>query len=154
MSVKIKGLDKALRDLDKKSEATQKAVKDVLADTATGIELNAIQNAPASFAGMVLNIKQRINKIRENNGLNWKVGVENADRDFEIEAWLEFGTGLSAKQILNRPEYTPEIREIARSFFRTGDGTIKGKPYLFPAFFRNTANLVQEIEKEIKKDIK
>ena len=66
---------------------------------------------------------------------------------------MEFGTGLSAQQILSGAQYTPEIKAQARNFYRNGKGRIIGQPYLFPAFFRNTANLVQEIEKEIN-DIK
>lgn len=154
MSVKVVGLEKALAELDKKGDNVVSAVKDILADTATEIEVKAIQRAPSTFAGLPLSIKQRIDKVVKNNGLNWNVGIQSADSNFEIEAWLEFGTGLSAREILGRPNYTPEIRAIAKSFFRNGEGRIVGKPYLFPSYFDATANLVQEIESEIKKDIK
>lgn len=154
MSVKVVGLEKALAELDKKGDNVVSAVKDILADTATEIEVKAIQRAPSTFAGLPLSIKQRIDKVVKNNGLTWNVGIQSADSNFEIEAWLEFGTGLSAREILGRPNYTPEIRDIAKSFFRNGEGRIVGKPYLFPSYFDATANLVQEIESEIKKDIK
>ena len=98
-------------------------------------------------------IKQRIDKVVEDNGLSWRVGVQSGDPDFEIEAWLEFGTGLSAREILSNPQYTQEIRDVARRFYRNGRGRIIGQPYLMPAFLRNTANLVDEIEKEINKDL-
>jgi hypothetical protein len=154
MSVKVKGLDQALKALEGQGDKAVQAVKDVLADVATGIELKAIQNAPSQFAGLDLNIKQRIDKVVEENGLVWKVGIQAADPEFEIEAWLEFGTGLSAKEILNRPNYTAEIRDLAYQFYRNGQGTIVGRPYLFPAFFSETANIVQEIESEIEKATK
>lgn len=154
MSVTVKGLDTALKDLDKKSDLVIEAVKDALANAATDIELEAIRNAPSQWEGLPLSIKQRIDKVVEDNGLNWRVGVQSGSSDFEIEAWLEFGTGLSAREILSRPEYTPEIRAIAQRFYRNGQGRIIGQPYLMPAFFRNTANLVQEIENEINKDLK
>jgi hypothetical protein len=153
MSVVVKGLDAALRDLNKKSDSVIDAVKDILSSTATDIEIEAIRNAPASWEGQPLNIKQRIDKVVENDGLNWKVGVQSGDPVFEIEAWLEFGTGLSAREILANPQYTQEVRDIARRFYRNGEGRIIGQPYLMPAFFRNTANLVQEIENEINKDL-
>ena len=153
MSVVVKGLDSALRDLNKQEDVVIEAVKDILSSTATDIEIEAIRNAPASWEGQPLNIKQRIDKVVENDGLNWKVGVQSGDPVFEIEAWLEFGTGLSAREILANPQYTQEVRDIARRFYRNGEGRIIGQPYLMPAFFRNTANLVQEIENQINKDL-
>jgi hypothetical protein len=153
MSVTVKGLDAALRDLNKQEDVVIEAVKDILSSTATDIEIEAIRNAPSSWEGQPLNIKQRIDKVAENNGLAWRVGVQSGDPVFEIEAWLEFGTGLSAREILSNPQYTQEVRDIARSFYRNGRGRIIGQPYLMPAFFRNTANLVQDIENEINKDL-
>lgn len=154
MSVTVKGLDAALRDLDKQEDIVIEAVKDILASTATDIEIEAIRNAPSSWQGQPLNIKQRIDKVVEDNGLGWRVGVQSGDPVFEIEAWLEFGTGLSAREILSNPQYTQEVRDIARRFYRNGRGRIIGQPYLMPAFFRNTANLVTDIENEINKDLK
>jgi hypothetical protein len=154
MSVKVVGLDKALADLDKKGDAVIAAVKEKLADVATEIEIKAIQRAPSTWEGLPLSIKQRIDKIVEDNGLSYRVGIQGADPDFEIEAWLEFGTGLSAKEILGRPNYTTEVRDIARRFFRNGRGRIVGQPYLFPSYFEATSDLVEQIEEEIKKDIK
>ena len=153
MAVTVKGLDAALKDLDKQSDIVIEAVKDILASTATDIELEAIRNAPSVWQGQPLNIKQRIDKVVEENGLNWRVGVQSGDPVFEIEAWLEFGTGLSAREILSNPQYTQEVRDIARRFYRNGKGRIIGQPYLMPAFFRNTANLVTDIENEINKDL-
>jgi hypothetical protein len=154
MSVTVKGLDTALKDLDKKEDIVIQAVKDILASTATDIEIEAIRNAPSSWEGQPLSIKQRINKFVEDGGLNWKVEVKVGDPVFEIEAWLEFGTGLSAKEILSNTQYTQEVRDIARRFYRNGQGRIIGQPYLMPSFFRNTANLVRDIEAEINKDLK
>ena len=77
MSVVVKGLDSALRDLNKQEDVVIEAVKDILSSTATDIEIEAIRNAPASWEGQPLNIKQRIDKVVENDGLNWKVGVQS-----------------------------------------------------------------------------
>lgn len=166
MAVTIKGLDKALADLDKKSDAVVNAVKKVIQETAEGIEYDASVNAQISTQMMRdqldereqqlfdLNFIQRIDKVPIEGGFGAKVGINIADPKFEIEAWTEFGTGLSAREILGRPEYTPEIRAVARKFWRGGTGKLIGIPYLFPAFFKNTANLVKDIEEEIAKDIK
>jgi len=154
MSVTVKGLAAALKDLDKQENIVIQAVKDILASTATDIERQAVANAPSTWEGQPLTIKQRIDKFVEDGGLNWKVEVKVGDPVFEIEAWLEFGTGLSAKEILSNPQYTQEVRDIARRFYRNGQGRIIGQPYLMPSFFRNTANLVRDIEAEINKDLK
>ena len=153
MAVTVKGLDAALKELNKQEQIVIDAVKDILASTATDIELEAIRNAPSVWEGQPLNIKQRIDKVVEEGGLNWRVGVQSGDPVFEIEAWIEFGTGLSAREILSNPQYTQEVRDIARRFYRNGKGRIIGQPYLMPAFFRNTANLVTDIENEINKDL-
>jgi hypothetical protein len=154
MAVRVKGLDAALKDLDKQEDIVIEAVKDALASAATDVERQATASAPSQWEGLPLSIKQRIYKEVENSGLNYLVGVKVYDPQFEIEAWLEFGTGLSARQILANPQYTQEVRDIARRFYRNGQGRIVGQPYLMPAFFRNTANLVAEIEAEINKDLK
>jgi hypothetical protein len=162
MGVTIKGLDKALADLDKKSDAVVQAVKGVLENTAKNIEYDASNNATRSIQIVRdqggpftdLNFNQRIDTKTLEGGFAYNVGLNIADRIFEVEAWVEFGTGLSAREILGRLEYTPEIRAIAKRFWRNGRGRLVGVPYLFPAFFKNTANLVKDIEEEIAKDIK
>ena len=68
MSVTVKGLDAVLKDLDKKSDLVVDAVKDILASTATDIEIETIRNAPSVWEGLPLNIKQRIDKISEDMG--------------------------------------------------------------------------------------
>ena len=153
MSVRVKGLDAALKELDKQEEIVIDAVKDILSSTATDIERQATLAAPSQWQDLQLSIKQRIYKEVENSGLTYLVGVKVGDPVFEIEAWIEFGTGLSARDILSNPQYTAEVRDIARRFYRNGRGRIIGQPYLMPAFFRNTANLVTDIEKEINKDL-
>lgn len=159
MGVKVIGVDKAIADLNQKGNLIVDTVKNVLADTATSIELEATINAPSSYqigdASINLSfIAQKINKRGSNNGLSWNVGLDVPSSGEQWEAWMEFGTGLSARDILSNPEYSSEVRQLARRFYRNGKGRIIGQPYLMPAFFRNTANLVKIIEEEIKKDIK
>lgn len=154
MSVTVKGLDQALRDLDKKGAAIVEAVKDVLANTATDIEKQAIASAPSQWEGVPLNIKQKIDKKSSNNGLFWQVGLDVPTSGEQFEAWIEFGTGLSAREILSNPQYSQEVRTIARTYYRNGQGRIVGQPYLMPAFYRNTANLVTEMVNEINKALK
>jgi len=159
MSVRIKGLDKAISSLKKKGELAQKAIVGILEDVASNIEQDAKNAAPIElFPGGidVGNLKQIIASHAENNGLTWIIGVR-ADMNLienHVYAYAEFGTGLDARQILNGIGYTPEIRESARLFYKNGKGTLKGKPYLFPAYIRRTANLVDEMKKEVADALK
>jgi hypothetical protein len=159
MSVKVKGFDKALYDLDKKGDAIVEAVKDSLARVATDIEIEASRNAPNSYqiGDATINlsfIKQKIGKKVLESGLFWQVGLDVPTSGEQWEAWMEFGTGLSARDILSNPQYSAEVREIARRYYRNGKGRIIGQPYLMPAFYRNTANLVNDMVNEINKAIK
>jgi hypothetical protein len=159
MSVKVKGLDKAIADFNKKSDAIVNAVKETLATAATDIEFQATLNAPDSYqigdASINLSfIGQKINKKVFDNGLFWQVGLDVPTSGEQWEAWMEFGTGLSARQILSNSQYSSEVREIARRFYRNGKGRIIGEPYLMPAFYRNTANLVDDMVDEINKALK
>jgi len=150
MSIKVIGLDSAIKALRKKGDLAERAILDELEDTATNIELTAINLAPSSISGMPLNIKQRIDKVVYNKGFTWKVGVQGTN---EFDAYTEFGTGLSAREILSRPDYTPEIRALAMTFYKNGEGTLRGKPYMFPAYFQHTAQLVQRLKDEVSKAV-
>ena len=159
MGVKVKGLDEAKRDLFIKRQLIVDAVKDTLQSTATDIEFEASLNAPGSYqigdASINLSfISQKINKKVFNNGLWWNVGLDVPTSGEQWEAWMEFGTGLSAEQILGRAGYTSEIKAQADNFFRNGKGRIIGRPYFYPAFFRNTDNLVSDMVDEINKALK
>lgn len=151
MTVRVKGLQEAIREIQKRGKEAERVIIEVLEDTAASIEIDAKQDAPYELGGQVLNIKQRIDKVASNGGLTWKVGVQGSQ---DFDAYAEFGTGLNAKQILNGQGYTPEMRAIALTFFKTGLGTLRGVPYLFPNYIKHTANLVQELRDEIARQIK
>jgi hypothetical protein len=155
MSIKVKGLDQALKGIERKGEAIQRAVIEVLADTASAIDFDAKTNAPSQIgvSGITgvqtfdLNIKQRIDKIAL-SPFEYKVGIQGTQ---DFDAYAEFGTGQDAREILNGPGYTDEMRAIAKLFYKNGQGTLIGQPFLFPAFLKNTANLVDELKQEMDK---
>ena len=158
MSVKLNGLNQFKADLLRIENGILDATKEVLSDTATNIERDAIAAAPTSYqiGDATINlsfIKQKIKKSQLNKGLRFKIGLSVPSNKEQWEAWMEFGTGLSAREILSNPTYTEEVRTLAKTYYRNGKGRIIGQPYLMPAFFRNTANLVTDIENEINKDL-
>lgn len=151
MSIRVKGLDKALKDIRAKGDRVVRAAVEVLAETADAIEYDAKVAAPNEIEGKTLNIKQRIDKIPSNGGLNWMIGIQGT-QDFDV--YVEAGTGQSAVEILNSPGYTQEMRDIAMAYYKNGQGRLIGKPFLFPSWIKNTANLVEEMRKEIEKAVK
>ena len=107
-------------------------VKNAIADTAVAIDLEATRRAP-----MFVSIEARF----YNKGFKVEIGPKG---DNNLAAYFEFGTGLSAKSIL--APYPQYVKDVARAFYLTGEGTLKGKPYLFPAVFRNEKILNQELK--------
>ncbi len=159
MAVKIDGLQNAVQYIETKGNDIIESVKITLSETATNMEIQASASAPSIYriGDNVIDLKfirQKINKKVIENGLGYNVGLDVPSQGDQWEAWMEFGTGLSAEQILGGAEYTGEIKTQARLFYRNGEGRIVGQPYLYPAFFRNTANLVVEMEKEINNKLK
>lgn len=157
MSVKVKGLNEAIKALRQKGEKAERAIIGKLEDTASDIEINAKQDAPYDVLGLELGANQKILSKAENKGLTFRIGylgVDFSNKANDIYAWAEFGTGLSARSILSGAGYTPEMREQAREFLRNGKGRIIGKAHLFPNYIRFTANLVDEMEKEVADALK
>jgi hypothetical protein len=150
MSIKINGLRELSIDLKKAGEKGKRILKTELEVSASTIEGEAIRNAPAFLAGQQLNIKQRIDKVITNQGLTAKVGVQGTQ---DLDAYIEFGTGLDFIQIVSaRPnDYTPEIKDLAKTFYKNGQGTLKGTPYLFPAFFSESPKLIERLKQELEK---
>ena len=96
----------------------------------------------------------------EDKGLTAKVGVigkqsvaKNQSDPANMAAYLEFGTGLSASQIL--APYPQWVKDIAYEYYVSGEGTLIGKPYLFNNFLKNhevfERDLKALLEKEFKK---
>lgn len=147
MSVRVKGLQDALNGIERKGEAIQKAVIEVLAQTASDIDFDAKTNAPYELIeGQPLGTKQKI-AVTPINQFNYKVEIRGAQ---DFDAYAEFGTGQDAREILNSPGYTDKMRAMARQFLKNGRGTLIGQPFLIPSFLKNTANLVDELKKEIE----
>ena len=153
MSIKIRGLSKVTADLKKFGVDGTNVVKRELDLSATNIQINASAVAPSHLdkaKTVPLNIKQRIDKYVSNGGLSWKVGIQGAE---DLDGFIEFGTGLNFIDIVSRDpkNYTPEVLEVARLFYKNGQGTLKGTPYLMPAFFEESPRLIDNLKKELKK---
>ncbi len=131
----------------KKYKADQiRKMRELVVDTVTTIEIEATRKAPVGEDGDIfINIDKRFS----NNDMTGEVGVMGENN---LAAYFEFGTGLSAREIL--APYPEWIREIAWKFYINGLGTLKGKPYLYPSVLKNTEIFNKKLDEIVKEKIK
>ena len=131
----------------KKYKADQiRKMRYLVVDTVTDIEIEATRKAPVGEDGDIfINIDKRFT----NNDMTGEVGVMGENN---LAAYFEFGTGLSAREIL--APYPEWIREIAWKFYINGLGTLKGKPYLYPSVLKNTEIFNKKLDEIVKEKTK
>ncbi|HKL95650.1 MAG TPA: hypothetical protein VJ856_00055 [Paludibacteraceae bacterium] len=95
----------------------------------------------------------------EDKGLTGKVGVigkqsvpKNQSDPANMAAYFEFGTGLSASQIL--APYPQWVKDIAYEYYVSGNGTLIGKPYLFNNFLKNIETFERDLNSLLEKEFK
>jgi len=101
----------------------------------TDVQILAMRDAPKFV---------NIDKKFTNKGLTGEVGVMGEMEGNHIAAYIEFGTGLSAREIL--AGYPKWIQDIAYEFYVNGQGTLQGKPYLY----NNFLVIAEKFKKELK----
>lgn len=154
--MKVIGLNAFIKDIEKYKADTIKEIKEVISMTAKDIETEAIRNAPTFFVkadgtyGKTnLGIRQMIDTVISDMGLTAVVGIQGED---PLPAYMEFGTGLSAKAIL--APYPDWVKKIAMEFYVNGRGTLRGKPFLYPAVFKAERQFEQDIKEVLDKNKK
>lgn len=145
------------RDLKHYQNSVIKQIKEEIANTAKDLEIAATRDLTAGssrpdlieeFKGQGLNFIN-INTKFSKNGLVAEVGPEGEN---EMAAYIEFGTGLSAKEILSN--YPQWIKDIAWTFKKEKDGTLKGSPYLFNNYLRLLPEYQERLKAITKKQTK
>lgn len=159
ISVKTKGVDSVINKLAKLNETIRDDVKGIIEFSAGKIEEQAINNAPANGDVILLQngktqktkigINQYIYLELQNGGFKAVVGVRPAAS--KLAAYVEFGTGISAKGYV--PTLEAPFQKIAKSYYINGKGTIMAKPFLIPAYMKYRELFIKEI-KEYAKNIK
>lgn len=134
-------------NLEKYKKSIVSEIKDHISDFATDVEISATRDAPNFLS---------IDKKFENGGLSAEVGVmggqmvgENQSSGYNIAAYWEFGTGLSAAEIT--AGYPQWVKDKAMEYYVSGKGTLVGSPYLFNNFLayltpfeRNVTKMLDE----------
>ena len=101
----------------------------------TDVQILAMRGAPKFV---------NIDKKFTDKGLTGEVGVMGEMEGNHIAAYIEFGTGLSAREIL--APYPQWVKDIAHEFYVSGQGKLKGKPYLY----NNFLVIAEKFKKELK----
>lgn len=145
---KLSELSKALKMYDK---ATIKEIKEKVGDYASDLQQRAQRTLDGYNKGQVESVNFiQLTVVSKDNGLTAVVGVPSVGTDKKswLPAYIEFGTGLSAKSIL--APYPEEVKQTAIKFFVNGRGTLIGHPYLF----NNYQIVVTEFTKELNTFLK
>lgn len=124
------------RDLEKYRKDTVKKVRDLISGFASQLEIAATRDAPKFI---------HIDKKFSKGGLVAEVGVMG---DNPLAAYIEFGTGLSAVEILS--PYPQWIKDVAMEFYVNGLGTLKGEPYLYNNYLRILHSFRVELDALLK----
>jgi len=128
-------------DLKRYRSAKMTAVKNLVVDSITKIERLANRSLIAgSTEELNLNFIN-VDKTFSDGGLTGEVGVMGEN---DMAAYIEFGTGLHAKDILSN--YPKWVSEIAMQFYVNGRGTLQGHPYLYNNFLTVQAEFERELE--------
>ena len=102
----------------------------------TDVQILAMRDAPKFV---------NIDKKFTDKGLTGEVGVMGEMEGNHIAAYIEFGTGLSAREIL--APYPQWIKDIAHEFYVNGQGKLQGKPYLY----NNFLVIAEKFKRDLKK---
>lgn len=122
MSVKIKGLDKAIRDIEKYSLKTQEGIRKQTDQAASRVLTKATNRAQST------RIKNSMGKEIHDKGFTARVFASNP-----LAVLFEFGTG---PRYQNNGRYT---------------GMMRARPFLFPSWEEERNNYIKALGKELKK---
>ena len=135
--------NKVTLNLKKYKESIVSEAKELISDFATDVEIAATRDAPNFLS---------IDKKFENGGLSAEIGVmggqmvgENQSSGYNIAAYWEFGTGLSAAEIT--AGYPQWVKDKAMEYYVSGKGTLVGSPYLFNNFLARIPNFERKVNK-------
>ena len=125
---KSKITSSVIADLEKFKEEKLRAIRLEVMKVIKDTEIQATYDAP-NFV--------KIDGVISDGGYSGEVGVmgSSESKESKMAAYIEFGTGLSAREIL--APYPQEVKDTAMAFYVNGQGTLIGSPYLFNNFLKN-----------------
>lgn len=156
--VNIKGLDALKRRLNKTSEDIKRYAMDAVDEITTGIQEEAIRNAPAIGDPIDLingtmsspyNLQSIIEKKLEAGSLTGWVYIAGGEDENKMSAYVNFGTGDDASKYL--PSLSIYWQDMARKYYIDGKGRIVHNPYFTNAVFKFEDQAISIVKKHIEK---
>jgi HK97 gp10 family phage protein len=171
VSVKLNGLEKALRDIDKYDAETKRKVRDAVNGAAIDVERNAKQSAPVDMGRLRSDIQREVTI-----GDNGAVVSGRVFNSVNYAPYVEFGG-------LGNAEIPPELSGVTAQFRGRGDGNfddllesirgwasrkgippqavypiarkiasegVRAQPYLYPAFESERPKMIAELIQAVK----
>ncbi len=135
--IDLEGLQPLLAKLKEMGKEVQEIVEDDLELTALAIEAKAVQRVPKDMGASGLS--GAIASGRE-SALNWYVSAQK-----EYAAYVEFGTGGLVDVPAGLEDYAIQFK--GRGIKKIN---MRAQPYLFPAYFEETRELIKRLKQELK----
>jgi hypothetical protein len=143
----VKGLAGVKLMLSNKFSQVEREVKNEIARTGDMIRRDADLNASSigffDSNGVWVRIAGKIHGSSFNSNTGYRIWVNAGD----MAAYLEFGTG----SYYVGAGYSKEWQDIAFEFFVNGEGTLPSRPYLYPAWVKNTTGMVARMRLRLNK---
>lgn len=145
LSIRIKNLELVTRRLKKLPHELTDKVDDYMTSKANDIRRDAVLNVSSSDSQAIDNGQLKAS-ISANTT---KYLHKTVNCNVNYAAYVEFGTGpFAAQYVKTLPE---EIQKYAMTFYVNGKGQMPARPFLFPAFFKNTAGIEKDLKKIVEK---
>ena len=171
ISVKTKGLSKAIRDIKKWEESKKRAVRDAFNGASIDVERNAKQAAPVDMGRLRADIQREVTVSDEGAVVDARIV-----NSVQYAPFVEFGT-------LSNVELPPDLADVAIQFDRSKFGSfgelleniqgwaarkglppesaypiarkiarqgVSAQPYLYPAWQRERPKLVRELTEALR----
>jgi HK97 gp10 family phage protein len=133
-TIEFKGLKETIAKLEDKGDDIKKQVDFAIGVNTDAMATEAKQRAPVDTGRLRSSISS--NKVKDY--------LYELVAQVDYAPYLEFGTGPYAATYVKSIE--PEWEKLAAQFIKTGNGTIKERPYLYPAYKRILPILYKDLE--------
>lgn len=139
--VKLKGLQKAIRNLESWQTDRIKDAARAVERSSLNVEREAKNAAPVDTGRLRSDIQRAVTKTEAGRVIAAQVG-----NSVEYAPFVEFGTGLLVDVPAEQTEYAAQFKGKTGAVVNR-----RARPYLFPAWERERPRLVEELIRVLKK---
>lgn len=145
----ITGLNFGLAKLEMKFAEIEGTVKAEIAAIGSSVQRDASINASGigffDDRGSWVELNGKIQGGAFDDGKGYKIWVNSG----AMGAYIEFGTGEYASQTVGG--YEQNWRDLAYTFYVNGKGKLPARPYMYPAFVKNTTGLRDRLINKLRR---